>query len=811
MKRYQLITSRLGEQLQEKIMVGKTIYILTSFSMISGVRLLEPALRFAAEQGADIKILTGDYLYITQPEALAGLLAIHPAIEVRLWKSKGISFHPKAYLIETGDKDHFFIGSSNLSASAMNKGIEWNLLVNDNKELFEEGSEEFIHLFYHDQTVPLNDESLLEYKGDYKVFHQKHTNIEKVWTEQEEVNLMIPDENESEPESVVLEPPAAYGEIAPRFAQIEALEELSKTYEEGYRKALVVMATGLGKTYLAAFFAKQFIRVLFIAHREEILKQAEKSFKNVMPDLETGLYNGVEKDGEKAAVFASIYTLSRQKHMKRFSPNDFDLIIIDEFHHAAANTYQRVLEYFQPQFLLGITATPDRNDNRDIYSICEGNLAYKIDFLQAIGHGWLSPFNYYGVYDETDYSQITWLGSRYDEEQLLAVQLKESYAERILRAWEKHKQNRSLVFCSSIRQAEFLSEFFNGSGYNTLALTSNSTGRDRSDSIKMLDKGELDAIFTVDLFNEGVDIPSVDTLLFVRPTESLTVFTQQVGRGLRLHENKSHCVIIDLIGNYRNADVKVSLFEQDPGKKGNRSKAIPTIPQGCSLNLETSVVDLLAEMARKKQPRKEALKEAYYELKYELGRRPTYLELHLQGRMGAKAYYDEWKSYHRFLYEIDELSGLEEDAYLSYEQWLKEVEKTGMTRSYKMVLLKAMLQKGYSEWYKPITPEEAAPYFHYYLTSEEFRRSIDFSGKSHKQMWEYDEKKVASLIGSMPMTKWSGSSGGLITFEDGIFDIGLNIPEQFEALIFNFTSEICEYRLHAYFQRKASGVSGDLL
>lgn len=283
-----------------------------------------------------------------------------------------------------------------------------------------------------------------------------------------------------------------------------------------------------------------------------------------------------------------------------------------------------------------------------------------------------------------------------------------------------------------------------------------------------------------------------------------------MGRGLRLHENKSHCVIIDLIGNYRNADVKISLFEQEPDKKGNRSKAIPTVPQDCSLNLETSVVDLLAEMARKKQPRKEALKEAYLELKYELGRRPTYLELHLQGRMGAKAYYDEWKSYHRFLYEIDELSKLEEDAYLLYEQWLKEVEKTGMTRSYKMVLLKAMLQKGTSEWYKPITPEEAAPYFHYYLTSEEFRRSIDFSGKSHKQMWEYDEKKVASLIGSMPMTKWSGSSGGVISFEDGIFDIGLDVPEQFEALIFHFTSEICEYRLHAYFQRKACGVSGDL-
>jgi len=228
MRSIQLITARLGEELQSKIYAGKTVYFVTSFSMKSGVEMLEPSLRAAAERGADIKILTGDYLYITQPDALKGLLSIHPAIELRLWKSKGVSFHPKAYMIETAEHEHFFVGSSNLSASAMSKGIEWNVLINDEKELFEEGTEEFMRLFYHEQTVPLNVESLIEYERNYQEFHGKHGNLAKKWTEQEEVQLMLPSEKNEEQEEFVQESLAPYGVIAPRYAQIEALEELEK-------------------------------------------------------------------------------------------------------------------------------------------------------------------------------------------------------------------------------------------------------------------------------------------------------------------------------------------------------------------------------------------------------------------------------------------------------------------------------------------------------------------------------------------------------------------------------------------------------
>jgi len=492
-----------------------------------------------------------------------------------------------------------------------------------------------------------------------------------------------------------------------------------------------------------------------------------------------------------------------KKHLEAFAKDAFDLIVIDEFHHAAARSYQRVLNYFQPKFLLGITATPDRNDNKDVYAICDGNVAYKIDFIEAVQRGWLAPFRYYGVYDDTDYSKIKWLGNRYDETELLQVQLREEMADKILKAWEKYKKTRTLVFCSSIKQADFLSEYFRKRNYRTVSLHSQQTDIPRDQAIAMLEKGELDAIFTVDLFNEGVDIPSVDTLLFVRPTESLTVFTQQVGRGLRLHEGKDYCVIIDLIGNYRNADVKLALFDTERGEgKKKKASLIPTVPENCSIHLDVRVINLLEEMRKKRQPRREKLLFDYQQLKQELGYRPTYLQLHLYGRSEASEYKSEFKSYIGFLYWAGELSEREKEIFSKYESWLVEVERTPMTKSYKMVVLQAMLQRGSSRWHLPITPQEAAPFFHRYLTEKEYRKRIDFSDKETKRLWVYDEEKVSKLIARMPMTKWSGSSNGLLSFDNNVFSLTFSIGPEDEEILYQWTKEICEYRLHVYFERK---------
>jgi len=804
MPNIQLITENLADELIHGIKKAQGIYIMTSFVMKSGVALLAPHLKEAAERGAEIKVLAGDYLYVTQPEGLRLLCNIDPSIEARLWHSQGVSFHPKAYLLDYEQGQGLLIvGSSNFSLSALKLGYEWNIAVNAKAEpvTFQDAMDKFMKLFYHENTEKLNEYNIQQYEQLYNQYKQRNPDLIRQITEMEEADLMLPTtqlQKEHQVSHKEQEP------LQPRPAQEQALASLTTALEEGYDRAMVVMATGLGKTYLAAFFAERFQRVLFIAHREEILHQAQRSFTHVMPKRTSGLYNGAEKETATDFIFASIYTLGMKKHRERFKPDVFDLIVIDEFHHAAAASYQSVIQYFHPKFLLGITATPDRMDGKDVYALCDGNVAYRITFIEAIRHGWLSPFQYYGVYDETDYSQIRWTGNRYDEEELLKVQLRRETAERIYEAWRKHKQTRTLVFCSSTRQADWLAAFFSDRGHAAAALHSNSRDIGRGEAIQALTDGSLEVIFTVDLFNEGVDIPAVDTLLFVRPTESLTVFTQQIGRGLRLHDGKTHCTIIDLIGNYRNADVKLQVFmgeEEDPSGQKSRKLDMAAIPPGCTLELDVEVVNLLEELARKRQPRKEIVGSAYEKLKRELGRRPSYLEFHLQGGVDSRLVKQEFGSYVGFLHWMGELAGAEAETFSRYEGWLREAESTGMAKSYKMVLLLAMLERGPADWWKPITAAEAAEFFHGYYMEKEFRKRRDFSDKDTRRLWEYDEQRVANKIESMPMTKWSGSSKGLVRFEDGRFWVDLPEPKSEDEadMLYAWTRDVAAYRLHWYF------------
>ncbi|KIL51090.1 DNA helicase [Jeotgalibacillus campisalis] len=782
---------------------AKEIYILTAFTMRTGIEKLLPELIQASERGADIKILTGDYLCITQPAALRKILTELPEIEIRLWLSKGRSFHPKAYLFGLEQEDHVIVGSSNLSASALTHGVEWNLSSrSEDGNLFDESVMQFMSLFYNDQTVPLNMETVDLYEKRYERFHE-NSNTARDWTEIEEVEVMYGDSENKD--LIVIEPQETYKlpTPSPRPAQEMALSKLEETKVLGYEKALVVMATGLGKTYLAAFFAKSFSRVLFIAHRIEILEQAKKSFNHVMPDRSLGILNGSLKEKETECVFASVSTLSLKKHLESFDPDHFDLIVVDEFHHAAAKSYLKIIEHFNPSFMLGITATPDRHDGKDVFALCDGNEAFRLNFWEAIQQKWLAPFHYYGIYDETDYSQIRWLGNQYDEEQLLQLQLREEMAEKIFHAWEKHKQTRTIGFCSSIRQAEYLGSYFKQMGMRVAVLHSRSVVS-RGSAIEQLHNEELDIIFTVDLFNEGVDIPPVDTLLFVRPTESLTVFTQQLGRGLRLFDNKEHCTVIDLIGNYRNADIKLKVLDRDPEKYGEKTKKVePFIPDLCELNLDTRLIDLFKEMRKQRLNAKERLLHELSELTLELGRRPSYLEFHRLSGGDSSNVKREFGSYPAFLIESNSLSQNENVVADNYRLWLEEVEKTIMTKSYKMVLLLAMMERGESEWFKPITATDAAFFFHDYVTAKRYRL-VDFSDKQGKDLIEYNQKKIANLIKNMPMDKWAGSSIG-IAMKDGDtfwFELG-EVKEEHKRSLYEFTKEICEYRVENYFERKS--------
>jgi len=800
-----LHTGQLYREIREAISESSTIYILSSFIMKSGVELIYDVLQDALDFGADVKILTGDYLFVTQPKALDRLLDLKGGnLEIRLWQSNGIAFHPKTYIFKHREKGTLIVGSSNMSRSAYTTGVEWNLQMQRQAadQTFDDAIESFIELFYADRTIEVNRESLKAYQKDYDQFHVRHAALHTTWTEREEIALTLPLEEEAMPEESYEKQVSYRTKLEPRQAQIEALAELQSTVDEEYNKAMVVMATGLGKTYLAAFFAQQYKKILFIAHREEILKQAKKSFELVL-EKPGGLFYGLEKDTEKDMLFASIFTLSIKEQLHQFSRDEFDLIIVDEFHHAAAKSYRHVIEYFEPKFLLGLTATPERTDGQDVFALCDGNVAYEITFMEAIQRGWLTPFQYYGIKDDIDYSAIRWLGTRYDQSELMVQQLQTERAASIFKKWEELKQTRSLGFCSSIQQAEFLTQYFNEQGAYAISLTSQTKNNGRAESIRMLEAGELDIIFTVDLFNEGVDIPSVDTLLFARPTESLVVFTQQIGRGLRKYEGKESCVIIDLIGNYRYADTKLSVFdmETDMMDPRPRKKITPVVPSTCSIQLETDVINLLEELRRKRSSRRERMYHDYIQIKTSLGRRPTYKEVHLLGSMNSKEYRQVFGGYFAFLHEYGELTDHEAGVFRKHYQWLSKAEKETMSKSYKMTVLQYLLDKGPNDWLKPVTPEEAAPYFHHFYMSKNYRKTIDFSNKNTKKLWNYDEEKTAKLIAAMPMTKWVGKDD-LVYFENGKFGMNFSVEPEDQEILHEMTEQICAYKIQAYFERK---------
>ena len=786
-----LITANLVHELQQLSNEAVGVSWITAFAMKSGVKLMLPTLQRVHNKGTDIQLLVGDYLSITQPDALQMLVDALPKAEIRLFKTHGQSFHPKAYLFRHEHTQHVIVGSSNLSKSALTTGVEWNLHT-VNAQTFEQAIDEFQKVFYAENTVPLNTFTIEQYRKIYDEVNRTMP-LSKQWDDSEATNLMYGVETGAD---IIYEEREQLTVLEPRPAQKLALKALNETKNQGYDKAMVVMATGLGKTYLAAFFAKLFNRVLFVAHRDEILEQAKGAFTHVYPNKKAGFYNGVEKNLDADMTFASIYTLGQKQHLQKFNVTAFDLIVVDEFHHAAAPTYNRLIEYFKPNFLLGITATPDRLDNKDVYAICDGNVAFEIHFFEAIAHKWLSPFHYYGVKDEIDYSQIRWVGTHYDETQLVEQQLQQSVIRNIYGKWLQLKQTRTIGFCSSVKQATRLAEYFREQGVKAVALTGTNSRSERRLARQQLISGAVDIIFTVDLFNEGVDIPAVDTLLFIRPTESIAIFTQQIGRGLRIADNKEKCVIIDFIGNYRNADRKLKLLHPQLIEKGKLlTQPVHTFEEsGVVLNFDLEVIDLLKEIVRKGQTLKQQIIQAYENVKTELGHRPTYLELYLQSGYEDLNVAKEFGSFVHLLEAAEELTVFERGAFEQAKSLIIEIEKTAMTKSYKMVLLRVMLERGSSNWYKPIEAKQVAQSFANYL-AQPTNRIIDSI--------DLNENKVITLLQNMPMTKWSGSSKGLASFEDKQFKFNVEIDAAYESVIYDWVYQICEFRLHRYFAKKA--------
>ena len=718
----------LYKHIQQSIHTATSIDIIVSFLMESGVKLIQKDLEEIKDKNIPIRILTGNYLNITQPSALYLLKDIlGDKVDLRFYNDTKRSFHAKAYIFEKDNEGEIFIGSSNLSRSAWTSGIEWNYRI-DQKTNFEDFNY-FKNMFedlFLNHSIIVNDEELERYSKTWKR-PKIYSNINN---KKEDINYVYEENRNSNITSM----------FEPRGAQIEALYELKKTRLDGNDKALVVAATGIGKTYLAAFDSREFNRVLFVAHREEILKQAYESFANVRTDkwlyvikdeeklvadkeeileykvnnkttqayeYNMGFFKNSTKETKKDIIFASVQSLGKEKYLNEryFDKDYFDYIVVDEFHHAVSKNYQNIINYFNPKFMLGLTATPDRLDNKDVFSICDYNTVYEATLKTAIDKGWLVPFRYYGIYDESvNYDKVEYKNGKYNEKELEKALSINNRAELILKHYKKYKSTRALGFCTSKSHAEFMAKYFNENGVPSCAVYSSNEGEyneERSIALKKLRDEDINVIFSVDMFNEGLDIKSIDMVMFLRPTESPTVFLQQLGRGLRKDKNKKYLNVLDFIGNFKKANLVPYLLTGESKIRESNTTTIPSeedYPEDCFIDFDFRLIDIFDRIKKATQKIEDKIVEEFFRIKEYLGHTPsrtdmfTYMDEDLYINIKKKSKLNIFRDYISFLVKINEYEDTLKDT-LGHE-FIKFIETTSMSKTYKLPVLLAFYNNG---------------------------------------------------------------------------------------------------------------------
>ncbi len=768
------------------------VRIAVAFVLPSGIDLLEEHLRDLCQRGGRLELLTGDYQDFTDPNALARLLDLrdeYPTqLELRVYVCDDRSFHPKTYIFEGAREGGVaFVGSSNLTRTALADGIEWNYGVVPGRDSsgFREVVTSFEELFQSAPTVAL-DRAWLDAYRNRRVTPEAMPRRDAI-----DAALEIP------------EPPPR-----PHEVQLEALAALEQTRALGAQAGLVVLATGLGKTWLSAFDSDrpEFRRVLFVAHREEILGQAMKTFRRIRPTARLGLYTGTEKDGDAEVVFASVQTLNREAHLKRFDRREFDYVVIDEFHHAAASTYRRLIDYFEPRFLLGLTATPERTDGGDLLSLCGENLVYRCDLREAIGRGLLSTFRYFGVPDAVDYEDIPWRSRRFDEQKLTEAVATTERAQNALEQVRKHGGERVLAFCCSKRHADFMRDYFLEAGVKSAAVHSGEGSDPRAGSLEKLEAGDLQVVFAVDMFNEGVDIPHIDTVLMLRPTESRLLWFQQFGRGLRKAEGKRDLAVIDYIGNHRSFLIKAqALFDLLPGDQHLRAQferlqaGEADLPPGCEVTYELEAMDILRSLLR--EPRGQDVVRSYYEtFREQQGRRPTATEALHEGyspRTAARGH-GSWLRFVETMGDLPDASPVLDTA-TAAGKFLEQLESTQMTKSYKMLVLLAMLQEGLFPGEIPIAALTHG-------VERLARRSPALVADIGEPIESQDA--LQGHLERNPIEAWTRGRGtgsrAYFAYANEIFGTTFDIPDVQRELFQQLAREIAEFRLAEYLTRPTS-------
>ena len=795
---------QLYYQLIQSLKKADSVDIIVSFLMESGVKMLLEELDNALKRGAKIRILTGNYLGITQPSALYLLKKkLGSRVDMRFYNEKERSFHPKSYIFHYERYSDIYIGSSNISRSALTSGIEWNYRfssVSDPKN-YEKFYQVFEDLFEH-HSIIIDNEELKRYSQNW---HRPAVAKDLERYEYSHQN----EENESEDTKVRLL-------YEPRGAQIEALCALEDTRAEGAKRALVQAATGVGKTYLAAFDSKSYERVLFVAHREEILKQAAASFRNVRNSEDYGFFTGEEKSTDKSVIFASVATLGRSEYLseKYFAPDYFQYLVIDEFHHAVNEQYQRIVKYFKPQFLLGLTATPERMDGRNIYELCDYNVPYEISLKDAINKGMLVPFHYYGIYDDTDYSGLHLIRGRYDEKELNETYIGNVHRhDLIYKYYCKYGSKKALGFCCSRAHAEEMAKEFCERGIPSVAVYSNTNGtysEERGKAIEKLKSGEIRVIFSVDMFNEGVDITSVDMVMFLRPTESPIVFLQQLGRGLRRSKGKEYLNVLDFIGNYEKAGrVRFLLTGRTLGKNEYYNPADRSaFPDDCLIDFDMKLIDLFSEMDKKHLKVRDQIRNEYYRVKEFLGRIPsrmdlfTYMDDDIYRVAITHSKDNPFKRYLDFRKELGELSEGENILYSGIgREFINLIENTNMSKVYKMPVLMAFYNHGNIR--SQVSEEDLLDSWKEFFSTGTNWKDLD-TGITYEKYCSISDKEHIKKILQMPVHFLQESGKGFFVKKEGT---ALALKEDLTDVILQPAfgeqmKDVIEYRAMDYYRRR---------
>lgn len=675
--------SSIWEQIKHELLTCENYTFAVAFITDSMVSNLKPIFKDLSRRGIKGRILTSTYLYFNQPAVFQELLKI-PNIEVKIAEVDG--FHQKGYIFQHQGYQTIIIGSANLTTNALMRNYEWSLRINslDSGDIVDQVRSN-VELEWKNASN-LTNEWITSYSFTYKKNYKQSLQYQEL---------------DSENDTRI---------IKPNQMQKDALEQLRLLREKGKQRGLIISATGTGKTYLGAFDVKSTDpkKMLFLAHREQILEKSKESFSRIIGGKKTdyGLYTGNSRNKNAKYVFATVQTLSKSNHLSLFDRDEFDYILVDEVHHAGAETYQKIMNYFQPKFYLGMTATPDRNDDFNVFKLFNYNIAYEIRLPQALEEDMLCPFHYVGISDytfkdnrvnEAIDSYNNEKGNHKNEQKIVEQLSSQERVKYILDQTRYYGYSgdvlHGLIFCSGVAESVSLAKELTRQGYPSKALSGNDSEVKRRSVVKNLEKGIIKYIVTVDIFNEGIDIPCINQVVFLRNTNSNIVYIQQLGRGLRKSKGKEYVEILDFIGNYKNNYIiPVALTDDSSYSKDNARATTsmePTIGVSTIYFEQIAKEKIFDSIRQAKFDSMRNLRTVYNEMKKRVGRVPLLQDFIKFNSIDPVILSNKEKNYANFLIKMGEQINISdyENKILSF----LDVELLNGKRRHELILLDLLI------------------------------------------------------------------------------------------------------------------------